>query len=68
MQRDADINTPNQKSETVLHLAASAGFQQSVSRIIFLGGDLASKDSNGNTVLHRLVVESTECNDSIESQ
>jgi hypothetical protein len=43
MQRDADINTPNQKSETVLHLAASAGFQQSVSRIIFLGGDLASK-------------------------
>jgi ankyrin repeat protein len=68
MQRDADINTPNQKSETVLHLAASAGFQQSVSRIIFLGGDLTSKDSNGNTVLHRLVVESTECNDSIESQ
>ncbi|XP_052062617.1 uncharacterized protein LOC127702453 [Mytilus californianus] len=59
MQRDADINTPNSRKETVLHFVASEGFQQSVSRIIFLGGDLAAQDINGNTVLHRLVLEST---------
>ncbi|CAG2228617.1 unnamed protein product [Mytilus edulis] len=59
MQRDADINTPNSRKETVLHFVASEGFQQSVSRIIFLGGDLAAQDIDGNTVLHRLVLEST---------
>ncbi|XP_069119475.1 uncharacterized protein [Argopecten irradians] len=55
MQRDADINHPNNRGETVLHLAASAGFSDCVTRLIFYGADLARKDHHGNTVLHRLV-------------
>ncbi|OWF52232.1 Ankyrin repeat protein [Mizuhopecten yessoensis] len=55
MQRDADINHPNNKGETVLHLAASAGFSDCVTRLIFYGADLGRKDNWGDTVLHRLV-------------
>ncbi|XP_060077188.1 ankyrin-3-like [Ylistrum balloti] len=55
MQRDADINHHNNKGETVLHLAASAGFSDCVTRLIFYGADLTRKDNRGNTVLHRLV-------------
>lgn len=62
MQRDGDINTSNKQKETVLHLVASEGFQDSVSRIVFLGGNLASQDIHGNTVLHRLILEATKTN------
>ncbi|XP_033732061.1 uncharacterized protein LOC117321665 [Pecten maximus] len=55
MQRDADINHHNNSGKTVLHLAASAGFSDCVTRLIFYGADLARKDHRGNTVLHLLV-------------
>lgn len=60
MQRDADINTLNKKSESVLHLAASAGFSDSITRLVFYGADLTCGDKKGNTVLHRLVEEMAE--------
>ncbi|XP_033732060.1 transient receptor potential cation channel subfamily A member 1-like [Pecten maximus] len=60
MQRDADINTLNKKSESVLHLAASAGFSDSITRLIFYGADLTCADKDGNTVLHRLVRDMAE--------
>ncbi|OWF52231.1 uncharacterized protein LOC110448031 [Mizuhopecten yessoensis] len=60
MQRDADINTLNKRSESVLHLAASAGFSDSVTRLIFYGADLTCADKDGNTVLHRLVRDMAE--------
>ncbi|XP_060077187.1 uncharacterized protein LOC132556762 [Ylistrum balloti] len=60
MQRDADINTLNKKSESVLHLAASVGFSESVTRLVFYGADLTSADKKGNTVLHRLVKDMAE--------
>ncbi|XP_060555490.1 transient receptor potential cation channel subfamily A member 1-like isoform X2 [Ruditapes philippinarum] len=55
MQRDARINEQSRKnSETVLHLAADEGHASAVKRLISLGADVAMKDINGNTVLHRL--------------
>ncbi|XP_060084221.1 uncharacterized protein LOC132563479 [Ylistrum balloti] len=60
MQRDADINTLNRNSESVLHLAADAGFSESVSRLVFYGADLTCADGDGNTVLHRLIRSITE--------
>ncbi|XP_033732117.1 uncharacterized protein LOC117321715 [Pecten maximus] len=60
MQRDADINTLNNNSESVLHLAADAGFSESVTRLVFYGADLSCADRDGNTVLHRLIRSLTE--------
>jgi ankyrin repeat protein len=56
MKRDASINEPSyQTRETVLHLAADEGHARSVKRLIDLGADIAAKDADGDTVLHRLV-------------
>ncbi|XP_069117888.1 transient receptor potential cation channel subfamily A member 1-like [Argopecten irradians] len=63
MQRDADINTLNNNSESVLHLAADAGFSDSVARLVFYGADLSCGDKDGNTVLHRLIRSLTEDKD-----
>ncbi|XP_053372667.1 uncharacterized protein LOC123561014 [Mercenaria mercenaria] len=55
MQRDARINEQSYAtSETVLHLAADEGHANAVKRLISLGADIAMKDINGDTVLHRL--------------
>jgi len=55
MKRDARINEQTyESSETVLHLAADEGHSGCVKRLIGLGADLAIKDANGDTVLHRL--------------
>ena len=55
MKRDARINEQSYaRSETVLHLAADEGLSACVKRLIDLGADLAIKDVDGNTVLHRL--------------
>lgn len=55
MQRDARINEQSYAtSETVLHLAADEGHANCVKRLISLGADIAMKDINGDTVLHRL--------------
>ncbi|KAL5010865.1 hypothetical protein ScPMuIL_013170 [Solemya velum] len=60
MKRDADINEPNNKKETVIHLAAKEGFENCVKRLIMLGADLSSKDEAGNTPLHTLVAATVE--------
>lgn len=55
MKRDARINEQSYAtSETVLHLAADEGHANCVKRLISLGADIAMKDINGDTVLHRL--------------
>ncbi|XP_021362394.1 uncharacterized protein LOC110456149 [Mizuhopecten yessoensis] len=66
MQRDANINTLNNNSESVLHLTADAGFSDSVTRLVFYGADLTCADRDGNTVLHRLVRSLAEDEDNHE--
>lgn len=63
VDRDANINSQNKKNETVLHLACSEGFRNSVARIIYLGGDLSIQDCNGHTLLHRLILRSSQADD-----
>lgn len=55
-KRDASINEQSyQTRETVLHLAAVEGHAHCVKRLIDLGADIAIRDMNGDTVLHRLI-------------
>ena len=60
MKRDADINEQNNKKESVIHLAALEGFSGGVIRLILYGANLGLKDSDGNTVLHRLTKATVE--------
>nr|XP_022298839.1 uncharacterized protein LOC111107780 [Crassostrea virginica] len=55
MNRDGNVNEPNNKKETVLHLAALEGYHNTIRRLVYLKADLEAKDVNGNTVLHKLV-------------
>ncbi|KAK3759907.1 hypothetical protein RRG08_044480 [Elysia crispata] len=54
MKRDCDINHQNKLEKTVLHLAAEAGFLESVKRLMQFGADISLPDKQGNTVLHLL--------------
>ncbi|GFR89285.1 transient receptor potential cation channel subfamily V member 5 [Elysia marginata] len=54
MKRDCDINHQNKVEKTALHLAAEAGFLESVKRLMQLGADISLADKQGNTVLHLL--------------
>lgn len=67
MKRDARINEQSYAtSETVLHLAADEGHANCVKRLVSLGADLALKDINGDTVLHRLTRASVEDNKNVK--
>uniref|UniRef100_A0A8W8NFI1 Ion transport domain-containing protein n=1 Tax=Magallana gigas TaxID=29159 RepID=A0A8W8NFI1_MAGGI len=57
MNCDGNVNQPNNKKETVLHLAALEGYHNTIKRLIYLKADLEAKDSEGNTVLHKLVMK-----------
>ncbi|KAL4229513.1 hypothetical protein ACF0H5_012553 [Mactra antiquata] len=66
MKRDARINEQSYAtSETVLHLAAEVGHSHSVGRLINLGADIAVKDVEGDTVMHRLTKACVEDNHNI---
>lgn len=68
MKRDARINEQSYAtSETVLHLAADEGHAHCVKRLIALGADIALKDINGDTVLHRLTKASVEDSNNVTS-
>ena len=53
--RAGRINETSYDKHTVLHLAAEAQLSSCVGRLIDLGADVSIKDSDGNTVLHKLV-------------
>ena len=55
MNRDGNINEPNNKKETVLHLAALEGYHNTIRRLVYLKSDLEARDLEGNTVLHKLI-------------
>lgn len=57
MNRDGNVNQPNNKKETVLHLAALEGYHNTIRRLVYLKADLEVTDSEGNTVLHKLVMK-----------
>ena len=47
--------TSYENQETVLHLAAKARLSSCVERLLDLGADVRIQDSDGNTVLHKLI-------------
>nr|XP_022290511.1 uncharacterized protein LOC111102144 isoform X2 [Crassostrea virginica]XP_022290519.1 uncharacterized protein LOC111102144 isoform X2 [Crassostrea virginica] len=55
MNRDGNVNEPNNKKETVLHLAALEGYHNTIRRLVYLKADLEAQDKKGNTVLHKLI-------------
>ena len=55
-RRDARINDKTFVSrETMLHFAANERHVECVRRLIQLGADISERDSEGNTVMHRIV-------------
>uniref|UniRef100_K1QU13 Ankyrin-1 n=1 Tax=Magallana gigas TaxID=29159 RepID=K1QU13_MAGGI len=57
MNRDGNVNQPNNKKETVLHLAALEGYHNAIKRLIYLKADLEATDSKDNTILHKLIMK-----------
>ncbi|XP_061175794.1 ankyrin-3-like [Saccostrea echinata] len=55
MDRDGNVNEPNKKKETVLHLAVLEGYHNTIRRLVYLKADLEAQDQEGNTVLHKLI-------------
>lgn len=55
MDRDGNVNEPNNNKETVLHLAALEGYHNTIRRLCYLRADLDAQDKGGNTVLHKLI-------------
>ena len=58
--RDADIDQQNVKHETPLYLVILEGFKDNTERLIHYGADLCKRDSDGNSILHKLVEASVE--------
>lgn len=50
------INAKNSRGSTALHLAAYHGFDEIVELLLKAGADIAVKDKNGHTSLHRACV------------
>ena len=48
-------DTPNQKGETPLHLAATYGRLNAIKRLVQRGADIEATDNNGCTPLHRAI-------------
>ena len=55
-----DLNNKNKEGETVLHLASKPGFKQEIDYLIKKGASLDIGDNEGNTILHRLVINVAE--------
>ncbi|KCV70292.1 hypothetical protein H696_02622 [Fonticula alba] len=51
-RRDVDINTINDDSMTILHVAATSGYAEYLRRAIDLGARVDIVDRTGNTALH----------------
>ena len=55
--KGVDIDQQNTQGESLLHICAEHGNPQMVEELIRQGADLSLKDTDGNTVLHALVLK-----------